>query len=634
MKKKLIFVLIFVIMIVTALFFIFVDFEKGNDNALRVSVGTIEIDAVDDTRNADCLVLYTKNFERNQYGYEILVENKTGFVIDADDLVEIEEDTYILSGNGAAADFLRQVEMGDIVTISGKSVIVEKDMKYSPIKRLEIKKNRIDQIVQYRMNNLYDVDYEGISVTDKKLDEAFDDLSDYLKSKEVEERIIQQKTKSIDNLLEQKYYSSIESDAIEGRGIWHRPNHSGIDESNIEGVKQFVSRLCELGVNMLYVETYWHGMTTYYSEVLSSQHPSMASFDYGEYGSDYILALISECHKKGIEVHAWVELANVGVSKWKLPSHIKEEWLSVEPVNSTRRYLDVANGEVVDYLCSIMEEMLQKYDFDGISYDYVRYGEYSQSLIATTDEMKVKAVTDLVKKLSEKIRSINKNIIISSSPYGYLDQALELYKQDVRCWLENGYLDVVLPMIYTENSELLESTINDYEAYNGRVIHYIGISPLYNGATLMRNQELIDVINQCNVGGFALFASQNYITRDPEYRESIQTAMSNSATRTPAITPTSNVYEVLDVWCDQLVRRYEKLYSDHMNDEEKRAFVAFCNSLSESCKEKQCPSKIMLLIEEYELDIMGATNRAVSERICYQTKRICDILNFANVRYQ
>ena len=84
------------------------------------------------------LVLYTFDFPRNEYGYELLVEKNSNCVIDRGERLDITPDTYILSGHGEAAEFLKQVQIGDIVNIERNELTVTRDLKISNLIKVKL----------------------------------------------------------------------------------------------------------------------------------------------------------------------------------------------------------------------------------------------------------------------------------------------------------------------------------------------------------------------------------------------------------------------------------------------------------------------------------------------------------------
>ncbi|MBE5737102.1 MAG: hypothetical protein E7348_01745 [Clostridiales bacterium] len=668
MKKKIVYPLVILLVAIFALGIAFIINNHKKQTISIVFEGTIT--AENTKRNENFLVLYSQDVERNEYGYELLVEKDTGFIIDADIIVEMIDDTFVLSAHGTNADLLRTAKVGDIVRIEKDTLTVERNMMTSNLKQFEIKNKKLDEIVQNRKTSLYDVDFNAIKEIDDKINQATKAFKRCFYTLNIDEIKVKNSLTQLDEFLDEKYYLTFESYAVDGRGIWHRPNDSAIDERTLDGVKNFVSTLNKLGINNLYVETYWQGLTTHYSDYLGSQHPKMANNDYGEYGNDYLLALISECHKVGIEVHAWFEVLNAGITGLTAPSHIKDEWLSANLLGDTSDLcLDPSNPEVVEYVCSLLSEMLEKYDFDGISYDYIRYAEtgtyngytdcgftkYSidrfskeynytgndlisdlhtnENLRKSWHEFKKNAVTALVQKMSALIRQQKPETIISASPYGYISDAKEIYMQDTLTWIEYGCLDVVLPMIYTENEELLVQTASSYVDYSDKVLQYTGMSPLYNGATLRKNQELTFAVKSLGISGFSYFATKNYIPRNKHYSEKILLVLSNSTHKNRAISPTDHESIVFSAWKNQLLDRYERIYSDYLTESDKNRVERFDLDTKNNLDGANDISQVLATLSDFKRDINNFSNYNVRDRITEQIDYIYKILSATLTRY-
>ncbi len=638
MKRKTAIIAI-VLTLVAVLIFVGASLCSLRREQLVSEVGEAALHGENTVRYANELIVYTEDIERNEYGYEVLVEKKSGCAIELGNTVVLSQGTYVLSGHGTSADFLRNIEIGDIIKVKDGRIEVTRDLEISNLKRIEIENGRVDSIIEYKREGLYDLDYTAIENADKRIDGAIGEFKKQFLSLEPDAEAIKEGYDSVMRLIDEKYYLTIESRAVEGRGLWHRPNASSFDESTLEGVEAFADRLAELGINTLYVETFWHGMTTYYSEVTRTEHPSMANFDYGEYGSDYTLALICECHKRGIEVHAWVELLKGGISGYYAPEHIKDEWLCAdENGDRTEYFLDPANGEVREFLKSIITEMLEKYDFDGISFDYIRYSETGISPIlaegGVTDKEKCESITALVGELSTHIHSISTETVISASPYGYVEQAKSIYKQDILTWIELGYIDVILPMIYTENEELLVSSANEFLRYSSKVLQYTGISPLYNGASLRENQELIEALKVTDICGASLFASQNYITKDDSRAKAILSAMSAGSHRGWAVSPTAEANIIVSAWRSEILDRYERIYYSRMTNAEREVMESFASDTLPFL-EKNCDiSSLLEVLAKMREEAEGFADKNVSARMCEQIDYIVNILNAALVRQE
>jgi uncharacterized lipoprotein YddW (UPF0748 family) len=210
---------------------------------------------------------------------------------------------------------------------------------------------------------------------------------------------------------------------------------------------------------------------------------------------DALAYLIQRAHAAGIEVHAWATtLAIWGGSTLPAdPKHTfnvhgpgatgRSYWLMTRANGDEKAdqtyYLDPGHPDVVDYTVAIYAE-LARYDLDGVHLDQVRFawqdwGYNPTSLArfqAQTGRTDIPApadgewlqwrrdqVTGLVRKIYLTVTAINPRLRVSaalsvaggapsnqatwyaSTPYAY-------HLQDWRSWLEEGILDLGLPMTY------------------------------------------------------------------------------------------------------------------------------------------------------------------------------------------
>jgi uncharacterized lipoprotein YddW (UPF0748 family) len=631
-------------------------------------VTEIRLNGTNSPRYEDHLILYTTEFDRNEYGYEILVESKTGFVIEKDDIVTLREGTYILSGYGEAADFLMNINIGDIVEIDLDLIKIKRHLLKSNLKIIELEDQKINDIISYKTNNLYDINLDKIEELNKKIAEEklFFKLQ-YVFS-DVDENKAREACNKIIDLIDQKYYCTIESRTVELRGLWHRPDRSGIRENNLAGVREFVNHIHSLGINTLYVETFWHGMTTYYSDYLGLAHPQMAKYSYGEYGNDYMLALISECHKLGIEVHAWFEALKVNVPYGEVNDYIDPEWIVYNlDGDESEGFMDPSNPDVQEFLLNIISEMLQKYEFDGISYDYIRYSEsgefdgykdsgFSENSISLFSnrykyqgsdlladvannesirlqwhQFKNESITSLVKAMTKCVREINPEIIISTSPYGHVEHAKTVYMQDVATWCEMGYIDVILPMIFTSDLEFYTETVVSFNNFSDKVLQIPGIYSLYNGQSLRETEELIDKIITLTKGN-SIFASQNVISRKSEYTKAVLEVLSSTSHKHQAVSSTANAKDIFSAWKESLLEKCERLYQNRMTGDEHSLIENFCNKQ----RNMENPKNVAVFLNELiilKYNVQGFADSAVKGRIIEQIDYIYEILDLSITRY-
>jgi len=642
------------------------------------TVGEFDLEGRDTMRKAGTLVLYTKEYPRNEYGYEVLVEKDTNTVIARDVILEVEEGTYILSGHGDAGRFLKKVDVGDHVKVQMNKVKVTRHLKFSNLKKIEIENEKANLLIAERQKNLMDIDMDAITAVNQELDGEIAGFNAYFDALEegvpAETRVVNSKMRTISRLIDMKYYHTIENNIVDGRAMWHAPNGSAIAETDLDGVKTFAQRVYDMGINTVYVQTFTCGMTIYYSEYLQFQDPRMASYSYGEYGNDYLLALISECHKLGIEVHAWFNVLDAETSKrespeemnGKTPDYIKDEWITVDLNGSNEgHFLDPSNPEVLEFLKNVAYEILTEYDFDGISYDYIRYaesGEYEEyrdsgftahaiqafsdaynyrgrnltrdvknnpEIRAQWHEFKQNAINQLLKELAVFIRGIDKELVISASPFGYFDTAKSVYMQDVATWMGKGYIDVVLPMIYTDSVERFCDLAAEYDAYSKTTLQYSGLYVLYSKSTLRRNQEVIEAVKAQNISGTSFFASQNYITNRNEEWDFVYRVLSLTTHKGRAVLPTANPNEVFSAWKGQLLDRCNRIYFDKMTASDRAIVEQHVGDIS---VEMNNPADVCVVLDRlrlFEAAVGGFENKVAAERITSQIDYIYDILDAA-----
>ncbi|HNZ50228.1 MAG TPA: family 10 glycosylhydrolase [Bacilli bacterium] len=514
----------------------------------------------DITRYDNYLVYYSFNASlkspANQWGYEIAV-NKDHFVIDCNTKATMEGGGYIISGHGTKKDQLMNVKVGDQVTIDWKTkkIIIARDPLLS------------SQFLAHRFLQTATVEYEHAIAVGYRFDEVFvnqllelnreDQLViDEIVGKEnptaSEINQVSQLAKDIEaRALSIKYLTSY-SQTTEIRALWHRPNAASLKEDNLANLQAFVQEVKSLGFNTLFVETLWNGYVSYRSELMST-HPQVASFTYGEeYQNDYIAALIGECRKVGIDVHAWCHTFNGGDASYKAAS-IKDEWLledyqglTLHPnVYGGSYFLDPSNPEVLTFLTNVFSEMIEKYDFAGLQLDYIRYDDnnYAQSPIrdsgygllpetrfkeaygltgdvrtlikqsanlAKWNQWRQNNITNAVKVFSQTLRRLKPDIIISADVVADINNAKATCMQDWQTWVKRGYLDLLCPMIYTGSADVVEKdSLAIMKQMKNLSFLASGIAPTYYGYSLEINHDQFIATRAAD--GVAFFASQNVV---------------------------------------------------------------------------------------------------------------------------
>ena len=356
---------------------------------------------------------------------------------------------------------------------------------------------------------------------------------------------------------------------IQARGVWHRPNITGT-ETNLEGVCAVLDTLKKTGINLVFLETFYHGMTVYRSNLIP-YYTGFDAYDYSPY-PDYLSAFVAEAEKRGIEVHAWVEDFYVGVNENYFTKHMSQ-WMMLTKSGSIRQsegadfggylFLDPANPEVRSYLIRFYDEILTKFpQIAGLNLDYIRYPISSQSDDTgftdvamegfaaengiefpenATREDKVKLVsaqyckwvnyranqvTTFVGEVFEMVKSRHAGVLLSTAVFPEQGKSFGDKKQDFNTWLSRGYLDIITPMAYYDDISQLQGALKAMLPGLADCYCYAGISPTYHNLSNDQVLAQMQTALQTGADGFVFFGSQS-ILNNQKYIDLLEETITN-----------------------------------------------------------------------------------------------------------
>src|SRR5581483_7253008 len=146
------------------------------------------------------------------------------------------------------------------------------------------------------------------------------------------------------------------------RGAWVHDN-SLVTAAKIDEI----IRRAELGhINAIFANVFTEGQALFNSQYVEKSRLVKADWDPLAY-------LVSEAHKRNIQVHAWFVNGPVdhdGVSAI-IAKH--PEWALVGPDGQAQPWLNFARPEVRQFLGDLMLETVTRYGVDGIHFDFTRY---------------------------------------------------------------------------------------------------------------------------------------------------------------------------------------------------------------------------------------------------------------------
>lgn len=237
-------------------------------------------------------------------------------------------------------------------------------------------------------------------------------------------------------------------------------------------------------------------------------------------GYDPLAFAIDECHKRGMELHAWVVVMPIGNWNSYGCRALRKKNSKLLMHKDGQGYMNPASQFVASYIASICKEITTNYDVDGIHLDYIRYPEAYRN----STNRYAERITAIVQSVRTAINSVKPWVKLSCAAIGkYSDlprkssngwSAINTGRQDAQEWLRSGLIDQIYPMIYFRNNDFIPFALDWSEnIYNGAMA---GGLAAYMLSGNKNNWSLLEIERQMNVlryvnSGFAFFRTKYLI---------------------------------------------------------------------------------------------------------------------------
>ena len=248
-------------------------------------------------------------------------------------------------------------------------------------------------------------------------------------------------------------------------------------ERQKDELRDILDRLQRANINTVLLQTRIRA-TTIYPSAYEPWDGCLSGKPGKSPGYDALKFAIDECHRRGMELHAWVVAIPVG--KWNGAGcvRLRKRHPGLVHKIGDEGYLDPEKPQTAEYLADLCAEITGNYDIDGIHLDYIRYHE--------TWPMKVSRrqgrtnITNIVRAISRRVKSIKPWVKMSCSPIGkYKDlsrfssygwNAYERVCQDAQAWLRDGLMDELFPMMYFRGNQFYPFALDWNEHSYGRIV--------------------------------------------------------------------------------------------------------------------------------------------------------------------
>ena len=194
-------------------------------------------------------------------------------------------------------------------------------------------------------------------------------------------------------------------------------------------------------------------------------------------GYDPLAFAIEECHKRGMQLHAWVVTLPLGDIK-HVASHRGKALNKLFPqlcrVYNGKWYMEAGEPATADYLARLAEEMVSNYELDGIHLDYIRYpdkpSKYPDGYLfrkygagLSRADWRRANITRIMREVYNKVKNVKPWVRVSCAPLGKNDDlttyssrgynAVRTVYQEPQRWLREGIVDAIFPMIYFSGND-------------------------------------------------------------------------------------------------------------------------------------------------------------------------------------
>lgn len=343
----------------------------------------------------------------------------------------------------------------------------------------------------------------------------------------------------------------------EMRGVWvssvynlDYPSSPTTDPDKLKAeADEILDNCVKWGLNAVFLQVRPSGDALYKSDLFPwSKYLTGSVGTAPQDGFDPLEYWVEAAHKRGLELHAWINPYRITRSKdteWNSlpsthPAKMNPDW--VVKYSDGNYYFNPGIPEVRDLVTRGAVEIVQNYDVDGLHMDdyfypgtdfndaatYQKYG----SSFSNIADFRRDSVNQLVAQLDTAVHNIDPDIQFgispsgiwankSTDPRGSNTNGSEHYVSsyaDSLYWIENGLVDYIIPQIYWEIGHKLAdfATLADWwnDAVAGSDVHlYIGMGayrcadnptgvwkttdPLFDSLAYLENKD--------NVGGCVFF---------------------------------------------------------------------------------------------------------------------------------
>jgi len=246
---------------------------------------------------------------------------------------------------------------------------------------------------------------------------------------------------------------------------------------------------------------------------------------------DPLAFAVTEAHKRGLELHAWINPYRAAVSKAKFPispNHISRANPGIVRSYGSFLWLDPGEPAARDYSLRVVLDIVKRYDIDGLHIDdyfypyreldankremdfpddasWLRYGAGGG---LSRDDWRRENVNSFVRRLYESIKAAKPWVKFGVSPFGIWQPGFPAQVRgfnayatlycDSRKWLMNGWLDYFVPQLYWAIQPPEQSFPALFKWWQAQNLRGRSIWPGVDSGKTMTRWRPEEILNQIN----------------------------------------------------------------------------------------------------------------------------------------
>lgn len=352
-------------------------------------------------------------------------------------------------------------------------------------------------------------------------------------------------------ILWQNYPSDRPLAQPEIRAMW-LDRGSIVRTGSEQGLAKLFDQLAAAGINTVFFETVNAGYPIYPSAVAPQQNPLIR-------GWDPLASAVKLAKARGMELHAWVWVFAAGNQRHNTIINLpvdypgpliaaNPDWASYDnrgsifPPGQGKPFLDPANPDVRRYLLRLFEEIVSRYQVDGLQLDYIRYPfqdpgaerSYGYGKVARQKfqqftgvdplqisprqpelwqkwtQFRTQQVDSFVTEVSQHLRRKHPQLILSAAVFPLAEhERIQKLQQHWEVWASRGDVDMIVPMTYALDTYRFQRLAQPWITSNklGSTLLLPGIRLLDLPVSTAVDQ--IQLARDLPVSGYSLFAVEN-----------------------------------------------------------------------------------------------------------------------------